>query len=229
MSGREPVARVHHTDGSDTPRHDFASFAAASFVLFGCAVPGYSSSMRAVWLSVPESFLEERRRLGHDTKDELWDGELHMVPPPSSRHARIERDLLFALHPIARRHGLEAFPDATGVFGPGENWRIPDVTLVRPHNVSERGLEAAELVVEVLSPHDESRKKMPWYASIGVREAWLVEPNTRIVEVYTLLEGAWHAVAATASGITSPLLGIRLEVVAGPKLRLHDGDSYTDI
>ncbi|HEY6036986.1 MAG TPA: Uma2 family endonuclease [Kofleriaceae bacterium] len=185
--------------------------------------------MRAVWLSVPESFLEQRRAWGQDKLDELWDGELHMVPPPSSRHARIERDLLLALDPIARRRGLEAFPDSTGVFGPGENWRIPDVTLVRPQDVSERGLEAAELVVEVLSPHDESRQKMPWYASIGVTEAWLVHPSTREVEVYTLVERTWHAVASTPAGIVSPLLGIRLEVIAGPKLRLHDGDTFTDV
>jgi hypothetical protein len=29
--------------------------------------------MQALWLEVPEKFLEERWRLGHDKKDELWD------------------------------------------------------------------------------------------------------------------------------------------------------------
>ena len=184
--------------------------------------------MRAVWLSVPESFLEERRRLGHDRWDELWDGELHMVPPPSSRHALVARDLFVALIPIARRLGLEFFQEG-GLYGPGQNWRIPDVVLVRPEHMSERGLEAAELVIEVLSPHDESRQKMPWYATVGVKETWLVHPSTRLIEVYTLVERTWHMVAATSCGIVSPLLGIRVEVVAGPKLRLHDGDSFTDV
>ena len=36
--------------------------------------------MRAVLLEVPEAMLDERRRLGHDGRDEMWDGVLHMVP-----------------------------------------------------------------------------------------------------------------------------------------------------
>ncbi|MEO8843780.1 MAG: Uma2 family endonuclease, partial [Kofleriaceae bacterium] len=150
--------------------------------------------MRAVWLEVPESFLEERRRLGHDKKDELWDGVLHMVPPPSSRHQRVSIDLLVALADIARRLGLEFWSDSTGLFGPGENWRIPDVTFARPDQASERGLESAELVVETLSPNDESRKKLPFYARIGVREVWLVDPATRVVEIFALQAGGYAAV-----------------------------------
>ncbi|HET9253937.1 MAG TPA: Uma2 family endonuclease [Pseudonocardiaceae bacterium] len=36
--------------------------------------------MRAVLLEVPESMLAERRRLGLDGRDEVWDSVLHMVP-----------------------------------------------------------------------------------------------------------------------------------------------------
>jgi hypothetical protein len=49
--------------------------------------------MQALWLEVPEKFLEERWRLGHDKKDELWDGVLHLVPLPGSRHQRLTSDL----------------------------------------------------------------------------------------------------------------------------------------
>ena len=38
---------------------------------------------------VPEDFLEERRRLGIDVRDELWEGVVHLVPPPASAHARL--------------------------------------------------------------------------------------------------------------------------------------------
>jgi hypothetical protein len=34
-------------------------------------------------LDVPGSLLDERRRLGLDVVDEVWEGVLHMVPPPS--------------------------------------------------------------------------------------------------------------------------------------------------
>ena len=176
--------------------------------------------MQALWLEVPENFLEERRRLGHDKKDELWDGVLHMVPPPSSRHQRIAIDLLLALHAIARRFGLEPWSDSTGVFGPGENWRIPDATFARPDQRSERGLESAELVIEVLSPNDESRKKLPYYASTGVREVWIVDPVTKVVEIF--------AGTTAVRGGVSTVLGVRLETVGG-NLRIHDGDTFTDV
>src|SRR4051812_31079776 len=192
-------------------------------------VPGYNPSMRAVWLEVPESFLDERRRLGHDKKDELWDGELHMVPPPSSRHSRVSLDLLIALIPTARRHGLQHWADPTGIYGRDNDWRIPDGMLVRPEDVTERGVERAELVIEVLSPYDESRQKMPWYARRRVTEIWLVEPVTRVTEIHTLVAGGYRLVDPAGDSTTSPLLGIRLEVVEGPKLRVHDGDSVTDV
>jgi Uma2 family endonuclease len=185
--------------------------------------------MRAVWLQVPETFLEERRRLGQDKKDELWDGELHMVPPPSLSHQRLSADLLVALAPIAKRLGLQFWADATGVYGPGENWRIPDVTLARPDQGSKRGLESAELVVEILSDYDESRKKFPFYAKIGVSEVWLIDPATRATEIYTLVTGEYASVPFVDGRARSPRLGIELAIVDGPRLRLDADGSVTDV
>jgi hypothetical protein len=37
-------------------------------------------------LDVPAALLAERQRLGLDLFDEMWEGELHMVPPPSAEH-----------------------------------------------------------------------------------------------------------------------------------------------
>ena len=44
-------------------------------------------------LDVPESLLDERRRQGLDVFDEVWEGVLHMVPPPSGEHQRLELEL----------------------------------------------------------------------------------------------------------------------------------------
>ena len=129
--------------------------------------------MRAVWLQVPEWFLEERHKCGHDGGDEVWDGELHMPPPPAMIHVRRQKDLLLALKPVADRRNLEVWPEPIGIFGPAAsatNYRVPDGSLAKPEHASERGLECAELVLEMLSPHDESRAKFPFYAKARVRE-----------------------------------------------------------
>ena len=82
--------------------------------------------MDAVWIDVPEEFLEERRRNGQDKKDELWEGVLHMVPPSSPRHNRVSFDLYIALRAIAARpvfygpvSGRRTPREADGVFSPG--------------------------------------------------------------------------------------------------------------
>ncbi len=188
--------------------------------------------MRAVWLDVPEGFLEERRRLGHDKRDELWDGELHMVPPGTFVHGFVINELLFAMNHVARRRGMRAYVCELGVFQSEQNYRVPDLTVVTPSQCNDRGLSGAELVVEVLSPNDESRLKQAFYAARGIRESWLVEPRTRGVEVYQLEDGRYVRVASVGGPggiVRSPLLDITLAVVAGPKLRIVDGDYVADV
>ena len=59
-------------------------------------------------LDVPESLLDERRRLGLDVFDEVWEGVLHMVPPPSEEHQRLGSELIAVFVGTAKRHGLVA-------------------------------------------------------------------------------------------------------------------------
>lgn len=131
----------------------------------------------------------ERRRMGGDRWDEVWEGELHMVPPPSGRHQMFGTELLVALHAIARDRGLKVAYDI-GFFRASDDYRQPDVALFRPDQLSGRGLEAAaELLVEIVSPGDESRKKLPWYAARDVREVMLIHRDTLVVELYDCAGG----------------------------------------
>ncbi len=188
--------------------------------------------MNAVWIGVPEYFLEERRRLGHDRKDELWEGVLHMVPPPNLGHGRRTLDLFIPLQRIGTRRGLHTWAGDTGVYAPDvapPSWRIPDLSLSRPQHESERGLEGAALVVEVLSPNDESRDKFGFYARVGVAEVWILDPTSREPEIYTCIDRAFVRVPSIGGVHHSPLLGITLEVIDGPLLRVSDGDDVTTI
>jgi len=187
---------------------------------------GYTRSMRAVMLEVPEALLEDRRRKGLDKKDEVWAGVLHMVPPAASGHNRIARDLLLVLVRIAKRLDAEVLFE-TGLFDPEQglkNFRVPDLVVVDAANLSKRGVEGkATLVVEVLSPNDESRDKLPFYAAMGVREVWLIDPTSRAVEVFTLRGARLALVKARGGAFRSPALGVELETVKG-KLQIRDGD-----
>ncbi len=136
--------------------------------------------MKAVLLEVPEAMLEERRRLGHDRFDEMWNGVLHMVPPPSMGHQHRGTRLVALLHALAEREGLIAVYEA-GLFRPGrsDDYRQPDNLVARPEHVSPRGVEGrAELVVEIRSPNDEAYEKLPFFSEMGVQEVLILDGSS---------------------------------------------------
>jgi Uma2 family endonuclease len=183
-------------------------------------------------LDVPESLLDERRRLGLDVFDEVWEGVLHMVPPPSGEHQRLALELGSVLLSAAKRRGLVA-SNETGLFACGDDYRVPDILVSQPGNCSERGVDdTAELVVELRSPADESYEKLPWYAARGVAEVLVVDPGTRRFELYRTEGGRAVAVAGDVDGgVALDTLGVRLRTVTtadGPRLRVTSASDTHD-
>ena len=117
-----------------------------------------------------------------------------MAPAPSTRHQRILRALQSMIWPMVRDNGLgQVFFAPYDVILSIEDVVQPDllfVTKEREGIISERGCEGApDLVVEVLSPSTEQRDrelKRKVYAKYGVVEYWLVDPDSRTIEVMEL-------------------------------------------
>ncbi|MEJ7764854.1 MAG: Uma2 family endonuclease [Acidimicrobiales bacterium] len=173
--------------------------------------------MRAL---VSDEVIEERRRLGIDRRDEMWEGVLHMVPPAFSEHNEVASDLGGVLGRQAMAHGLRRFSEP-GIFDPAisdmTSYRVPDLGYARPGDVSERGIEGrAVLAVEVLSPRDKSYEKLSFYKRVGVEELLYVDPRTRAFEVRRPDGHGWVLVGAEEDGWT-PVVGL------GVRLRSRDG------
>jgi Uma2 family endonuclease len=188
--------------------------------------------MLASIIDVPESVLDERRRLGLDGFDEMWDGVLHMVPPPSGEHQRLESRMIAALLGVAERRGLVASVE-TGLFAADDDYRVPDLIASRPEHCTRRGVDhTAEVVVELRSPHDETDEKLPWYAERGVTEIVVVDPPTRSIELFRSEHGQPVRVAPhDDGGGTLTTLAVRLATVAtpdGPRLRIESDGAVTD-
>ncbi len=151
--------------------------------------------MRAVLVDVPESMLAERHRLGHDKFDEMWEGELHMVPPAGFEHNRLYNLLLRALLPAVDAAGLTILGDGSGLYDPDvpghTSYRVPDLVVFEPVVASERGIEGrAHLVVEVRSTGDESYDKLTFYSRVGVLEVLVVERDTKEVRRWAVPAGS---------------------------------------
>lgn len=179
--------------------------------------------MKAVLVEVPEKLLAGRRRAGADRGDEVWEGVLHMVPPPSGPHQRLGTRLLQVFDALARERGLVG-SYGTGLFraGTDDDYRVPDQVYARPESLSDRGVDgSAELVVEIRSPGDETYEKLGFYASLGVAEVLVVHPSDRRAEVFVLRGQAHVLVQPDDRGaVAVTVLGVRLSTVDGPLLRL---------
>jgi Uma2 family endonuclease len=138
-----------------------------------------------------EAVLERRRRTGADRFDEVWEGVVHMVPAPADRHALIEWQLPRLLGPAADRAGLLL----SGQFniGRSEDYRVPDGGL---HRAGSWGTYAstAALVVEIVSPGDETWQKLSFFAAHRVDELLIVDPASNEVHWFALVEAAYEPV-----------------------------------
>jgi len=116
-----------------------------------------------------------------------------MVPAPSYEHARITQQLAVLLDGPAHAAGLEP---AMGEFNLGESehdFRVPDGGLHRP-GAAGVWLFTAALVVEILSPGDESWQKLPFYADHLVDEVLIVDPAEHTVTWLELRDGEYQFV-----------------------------------
>lgn len=153
---------------------------------------------------------------------EIIDGELLVSPAPSTRHQTVSRRLQFKLYVLYEETGKGAIFNAPcdvilapGTPGTPATIVQPDLVLVllgSQAEISKRGIEGPpDLLVEILSNSTarvDLRTKRALYASHGVREYWIVDPEDNNVEVNTEPSGGFRNSTLYGSNDTlkSPLL-----------------------
>lgn len=176
--------------------------------------------MKAVVLDMPQAWLDERHRLDLDRKDEMWSGVLHVVPPASSAHNNLGFWLATVLGGAAELQGLLGFVEP-GIFDPAieamTSYRVADLAFANPEHVTSRGIEGrAALLVEILSPSDESYDKLPFYREVGVEELLYVHPGTKAFEVRRPGAEGWAVIDGDENGwVSVTSLGVWLRTVDG--------------
>ena len=163
----------------------------------------YPAIVRTVVLGPPpaeiSALIARRHALGLDTHDEVWQGEYHLAPAVDVAHGWVDQQLAQLLAPLAAAAGLVA----TGPFNLGspDDFRVPDRALHRGRPTGAF-LPTAALVVEILSPHDETWEKFGFYAAHEVDEILVASPADRSLS-WWVLDGARY-VAADQSTLLGP-------------------------
>ncbi len=138
---------------------------------------------------------------------EIIDGNAVMMAPPSSTHQWVLMELAGQLHAYLKGKNCRVFPAPFGVRPFEKDGDLPeDVrTVVEPDisvicdlsKVDRHGCKGApDLIIEILSPSTARMDrfiKYDMYQQAGVREYWIVDPDTKTVMVHTLEDGHYYA------------------------------------
>jgi Uma2 family endonuclease len=147
---------------------------------------------------------------------ELLEGELVMVPSPTTYHQRVSWNLERILGDFVSGHelGFVCHAPVDVVFSQ-EDVAQPDIFFIsqeRSQIITEQNIQGTpDLIVEILSPATAQRDrtyKRTLYARHGVEEYWIVDPESKSVEVMSLGEKGFETVQVYKIGesLSSPLL-----------------------
>ena len=142
-----------------------------------------------------------------DERVELIDGIPVMQAAPARIHQLISRRLLFQIGSFLEDKECEIYyaPFAVRLFESSED-RPEDVdTVVEPdlvvvcdkEKLDDAGCKGApDLIIEILSPSTQRHDRMVkynLYQRAGVERYWIVDPETKTVQVCTLEDGLYGA------------------------------------
>ncbi len=139
--------------------------------------------------------IEDIYALPDGQRAELIDGRIYNMAPPARIHQKLITELVSALHQHIRDNNgdCEVYPAPFAVFlnADDKNYVEPDISVVCDKSkLIEKGCNGApDLIMEVVSPSTQQMDygiKLFKYRPAGVREYWIINPVTRIVNVYDL-------------------------------------------
>jgi Uma2 family endonuclease len=150
--------------------------------------------------SPPRTIMEVYKMLPQGTLADVIEGSLFISPVPSTVHQRILGKIAIALSAFIEEHSLgEVFFSRGSVFLDEElNVIQPDITYIASDNsdiIKEDAVHGIpDLLIEVLSrgnaSHDLIRKK-DIYQKFGVKEYWIVNPDTKESTGFSLQNGIY--------------------------------------
>ncbi len=165
-------------------------------------------------LTPPKTMLEVFKLLPEGTLCQLINNQLIMSPAPSDPHQYITGEIFAEIRSILKKNKFGEVRIAPyDVYINNKNVYQPDIVFIAKenvHKIKKNGLHGApDLVVEVLSPdtskYDLTEKKKI-YERFGVKEYWAVEPETKKVTFFKLVEEKFVEMDSERGTINSELL-----------------------
>ncbi|MEO6167936.1 MAG: Uma2 family endonuclease [Chitinophagales bacterium] len=162
----------------------------------------------------PRTAMEVFELLPEGTLCEVIENQLYMAPPPSEFHQAVLTDLIVEIGNYVKQYQLGIVRVAPyGVYLDNKNVVEPDLLFIAQENIGaiqKNGLHGApDLIIEILSPSNERHdtvKKKKLYEKFGVKEYWIVDPETKVATGYEWIAGKFLDLGTSTRTLPSKLL-----------------------
>lgn len=178
-----------------------------------------------------DPILEQRIRAERDDpnvnrRDEVWEGVLVVPPQANNEHQRMVTDVAYAFASVVNRSVDSVLPGCN-VSDRDKDWtynyRDPDVAVYLKSNPAKDSgthwVGGPDLLVEIVSPGEDPRQKLDFYAKVKTREVLVVDCDPWAVELYQLKGGklvlAGKSDAANPAVLTSGVMPLSFQLQAG--------------
>lgn len=187
-----------------------------------------------------EKVQKDRAKEGLDKYDEVWDGVVVVMPLPNDEHQEIVGGLDYCItaalgwpNPHRIRPGVNLSDRAKGW---DRNYREPDFVVFLEGNPAvnhnTHWVGGPDFLVEIVSPDDQSREKLPFYAKLDTKEVLIIDRDPWRLELYQLRRGKLRLVgkAEPSNGkpLSSNVLPLTFALIRGkprPKIRITHTES----
>ena len=141
---------------------------------------------------------EDYYNLPEDVRVELINGQFYDIPFPNRMHQEILGELIFVIsNYIKSQNGLyHVYPArfAVKLFNDDKTIVEPDISIIfDATKLTEKGCSGApDWIIEIVSPSNPSHDyitKLSLYHDAGVREYWIVDPQSKYIHVYNMETG----------------------------------------
>src|SRR5262249_49894964 len=141
-----------------------------------------------------------------DRFDEVWDGVYYLMPDPDIEHQDVGTGLAAILRVTIDWAGLGKVYQGVNVTDREDDWtknyRCPDVAVYLPGNparpLDTHWLGGPDFAIEIISPNDQARDKLPFYAAVGVRELLVIDRYPWSLELLRCEGQNWSTVGRSA-------------------------------
>ncbi len=165
--------------------------------------------------TIPSSALDVFRMLPEGTRCEVLNNTLYMSPSPFFNHQQVlnQLNLRIATHVEEYRLGIVVIAPFDVYLEEQMSAVQPDLIFIKNKNkkiIKDDGYVhgAPDLIIEILSKDENRDRKLKKgiYEKVGVKEYFIVDPKTKMVEAYILKDKKYVPVYAKKKQFQSALL-----------------------